>query len=332
VREDLLDIVSRFEDKKVLVLGDVMLDEYIVGRVSRISPEAPVPVVACQKVFYSPGGAANVSMNISGLGGKAYLVGLVGDDREGEQLKNTFVNNGINIEGVMVDPGRPTTLKTRIVAQGQHLVRVDRESPDPISDATVQNLISYALGILDDVDVVLISDYAKGVTVPTLLQEIIQQAKTLKKPVVVGPKGHDYAKYRGATVVIPNKKEAGEATNSVVKDEEGLVRAGHKLLTDLACEAVLITRGEEGMSLFQGNGDVIHVPTVAQQVYDVTGAGDTVVATLSLALAAGAGWVNGAQIANHAAGIVVGKTGTAVVLGNELESVLRDCVKEKISR
>ncbi len=315
------DIISQFEGKKILVLGDVMLDQYIVGKVSRISPEAPVPVVAMQKVFYSPGGAANVAMNVSCLGGKAYLAGLIGDDQEGEQLKHTFVSNGINIEGLIVDPERPTTSKTRIVAHNQQIVRIDREATHLISDAVMQELLVYSLRILDVVDIVLISDYAKGIAVPSLLKEVIRQAREQGKRVVVDPKGRDYSRYRGATVVTPNKQEAGQAVNREVIDEESLRYAGYTLLKELECEAILITRGEEGMSLFQDNGDVTHLPAAAREVYDVTGAGDTVVATLSLALATGAGWVDCARIANCAAGIVVGKVGTATVSIQELAQV-----------
>jgi len=322
MKDRLADIVSRFAGKKVLILGDMMLDEYIVGQVSRISPEAPVPVVARTKVFYSPGGAANVAMNVSNLVGKAYLVGVVGDDREGEQLRCAFVDNGINIGGVMVDPGRPTTSKTRIVAQGQQVVRVDRETTDAISDALMQKLLSYSLNILDDMDIVLVSDYAKGIIVSSLLQRIIHQARKRDKRIVIDPKGRDYSKYRGATVVTPNKQEAGQAVNIEVVDKESLLHAGYTLLKELECEAILITRGEEGMSLFQGGGDVTHLSTTVREVYDVTGAGDTVVATLSLASATGAGWVDCVQIANFAAGIVVGKVGTATVSLPELLETL----------
>jgi rfaE bifunctional protein kinase chain/domain len=322
VKEDLLNIVSHFEGKKVLVLGDVMLDEYIVGQVTRISPEAPVPVVAQRKVYYSSGGAANVAMNISSLGGKAYLVGLVGDDREGEQLKHTFVNNGINIEGLMVDSQRPTTLKTRIIAHAQQVVRVDREIVDPISEVVQQRLLSYAVSVLGDIDVVLISDYAKGMTVPALLRELIRHTKAQNKRIVVDPKGRDYTKYRYASVVAPNKREASQAVNGDVTDEDSLLYAGRNLLQNLECEAILITRGDEGMSLFQTNGDVTHLPAVAREVYDVTGAGDTVVATLSLALATGADWVDCAKLANEAAGIVVGKVGTATVDVQELQRAI----------
>ena len=314
----LRDIVARFPGKKVLVLGDVMLDEYIWGRVTRISPEAPVPVVEVERVSYMPGGAANVAMNIASLEGKVYLAGVVGADEAGERLRALFVSNGVNIDGLKVDTNRPTTVKTRVIAHDQQVVRVDRERRESIAESIVQELLAYILDTAASVDVLLISDYAKGVTVPDLLHRAIAVAREYGKPVVVDPKGRDFSKYRGATVITPNRLEAAAAVNGEITDEASLVYVGQALLHRLGCEAVLITRGEEGMSLFERNGSVTHLPAAAREVYDVTGAGDTVVASLSLALAAGGSIELCAKIANHAAGIVVGKLGTAIVGKNEL--------------
>jgi len=318
MKNRLQGIVSKFKGKKILVLGDVMLDQYIWGEVSRISPEAPVPVVEVKKVSYHLGGAANVAMNIASLGGKVYLVGVVGDDQEAEWIKQTFLDNGIDIQGVIVDPGRPTTLKTRIIAHSQQMVRVDREKTDSISDAIAQELFNYSLEVLDDVNAVLISDYAKGITVPYLLKQLIDAARERSKIIVVDPKGNDYSKYRKATVVTPNKQEAAQAVNGEITDEVRLLHIGRTLLKELSCEAVLITRSEEGMSLFQSNGDISHLPASSREVYDVIGAGDTVVGTFTLALTTGAERVDCARIANCAAGIVVSKVGTSTVSIQEL--------------
>ena len=324
LNERLREIVSLFPGKRILVLGDVMLDEYIWGKVSRISPEAPVPVVEIQRVTYVPGGAANVANNIVSLGGAAYLCGVIGNDEPGQRLVNIFSANGVVADGIVVDPSRPTTLKTRIVAQGQHVVRADWESREPVREGIRDALWQYISETMGIIDVCLISDYNKGVTVASLLSETIELARSLGKPMVVDPKGSDYSKYRGATVVTPNKLEAGQAVNREITTEEDLVYAGQVLLDRLGSEAVLITRGEEGMSLFEREGLVAHVPALARAVYDVTGAGDTVVATLALALAAGANLLEGAYLANYAAGVVVGKVGTATVTPGELRRAIQE--------
>ena len=318
----LQEVVARFPGKKVLVLGDVVLDEYIWGKVSRISPEAPVPVVEVERISYRPGGAANVAANIASLGGRVCLAGVIGSDEAGNRLKTLFLSNGVNIEGLRVDAERPTTLKTRVIAHNQQVVRVDREAREPIAESIVRELLAYTLKIIAGVDVLVISDYAKGVTVPALLRQVIVAARQHRKSVVVDPKGRNFSKYKGATVITPNREEAEVAVNEKITDEASLTQIGQRLLHQIGCEAVLITRGAEGMSLFEGNGRVTNLPAVARDVYDVTGAGDTVVGTLALALAAEAGLVDGARIANYAAGVVVGKLGTAVVAPSELMSCL----------
>ena len=323
MKDRLLNIVSQFDQKKILVLGDVMLDEYIWGEVERISPEAPVPVVLAQRVSAIPGGAANVAMNVSSLGGKAYLIGVIGDDQEGQQLNQLFSDNGIVTEGLIADPGRPTTVKTRIIAHAQQVVRVDREERVPLSDPFTRNILETVDGIIGKMDAILISDYDKGVVTPKIAGEVISKAKIHGKLVSVDPKGVDYSKYRGATVITPNQHEAEVASGKAITSEETLTRAGQVLLNQLNTQYMLITRGDRGMSLFQRDGKVTHIQAIAREVHDVTGAGDTVVATLTLAMAAGAEIEEAARLANYAAGIVVGKVGTAVPTTEELVEAIR---------
>ncbi|MDO8672302.1 MAG: D-glycero-beta-D-manno-heptose-7-phosphate kinase [Dehalococcoidia bacterium] len=322
MREHLKRILARSHGKTVLVLGDLMLDEYIWGKVNRISPEAPIPIVEVQSVSLAPGGACNVAANIAKLGGKVALVGVIGKDDSGERLKDELISRGISTDFLIEDPSRPTTLKTRIIAHSQQMVRTDRESRSPVNDLVAARILSVVSDLLAGVDCIIISDYGKGVVEPTLAERIIALVRTAERPITIDPKGQDYSKYRNATIVTPNKAEAAQAARVDIKDASSLIAAGNALLKQLSCEAVLITRGEEGMSLFEANGRQTHLPTFARQVYDITGAGDTVIGTLSLALTTGATLVECANIANHAAGLVVGKIGTASVTGEELEAEL----------
>ena len=313
-----LAILPGFDRSRILVLGDLMLDEYLWGSVTRISPEAPIPVVDVNSVSYAPGGASNVASNIASLGGKALVFGVVGDDEAGRHLREELEKQGIQAN-LLVDPSRPTTLKTRVVAHSQQVVRVDRESRAPISKELMPNLLSSLLDSLPSVDAVLISDYKKGITIPSLTQEVIAAARRAGKIVLVDPKGLDWLKYRGTTIITPNEKEAGEAAGVEVDGEAALLRAMRTLVEVTECQAVLVTRGEKGLSLLEADGALSHLPTFAKEVYDVTGAGDTVVAALALALSAGADFPTAACIANHAAGIVVGRVGTATTTRKELE-------------
>jgi D-beta-D-heptose 7-phosphate kinase/D-beta-D-heptose 1-phosphate adenosyltransferase len=312
------DVVARFPGKNVLVLGDVMLDHYIWGRVSRISPEAPIPVVEVERVSYMPGGAANVAANIAALGGNVYLAGVVGAHETGVRLKTLIRGANVIIDGLKVDGGRPTTMKTRIIAHNQQVVRVDHEHRRAIAEPVVQSLLNYILDTLSIMDVLLISDYAKGVTVPPLVKRVIHAAREHGKPVVVDPKGCDFSKYTGATIITPNTCEAAIAGDMEISDEASLVRVGQRLLHQIECEMVIISRSDQGMSVFERNGNVHHLPVTVREVYDVAGAGDTVVGTLALALSTGAQRLDCARIANHAAGIVVGKVGTALVTVEDL--------------
>jgi D-beta-D-heptose 7-phosphate kinase/D-beta-D-heptose 1-phosphate adenosyltransferase len=301
-----------------------MLDEYMWGTVSRISPEAPVPVVAVRSESLKVGGAANVAANVSALGGQAALIGLVGNDAAAERLGHELELAGVKSDGLIVDRSRPTTLKSRVVAGSQHVVRFDRESDAPASRAVRARVVAAVRERLPEAEVLLISDYAKGLVGPGLVREVLALAARSRTLVAVDPKVHHLPLFRGVTVVAPNHHEAAAAAHIPVRGEADLIRVGRVLLRRLKVRAVLITRGEHGMSLFEGGKPVVHIPTVAREVYDVTGAGDTVMSALSLALAAGAGMHEAAVIANFAAGVVVGKRGTATVARTELAQALRD--------
>ncbi len=272
------------------------------------------------------GGAANAAVNVASLGGDVLLAGVVGADSTAEKLDSLLRDVGIDTAGLKVVNGRATTLKTRVIAHHQQVVRVDREVGGPIDKAIVDDIIEYMLDSLAEVDGLLISDYAKGVSAPDVVSKGIAAAKALGKPVVVDPKGSDFSKYSGATVITPNHSEAVEASGVEISDDASVVLAGETLVREVGCDAVLITRGENGMSLFDEDGLVTHLPTFARAVYDVTGAGDTVAGTLALALAlalaTGAKFADCARIANIAAGVVVGKVGTAVLTAEELQSSL----------
>lgn len=313
-------VLSCFSNTKVLVIGDLILDEFIWGKVERISPEAPVPVVEVEGRSRLMGGAANVAHNIRSLGGEVYLCGVIGEDEEGEELKQMLKEKGIKDLGVFVDPLRPTTVKTRVVASGQQVVRFDREVRDPISLHLEEGLIAKVREFWTEVHVVLLSDYGKGVITKRLMKEVLGLKEVYHKKVVVDPKVGNFHLYRGVTIMTPNTREAEAAASMRIKDIHTLTKAGKKILKVYKLEALLITRGEEGMALFRPGDDVLFIPAVAREVYDVTGAGDTVVATLSLALGSGLDYPQAAALANCAAGIVVGKRGTATVNPSELRS------------
>ncbi|MGD0265392.1 MAG: D-glycero-beta-D-manno-heptose-7-phosphate kinase [Candidatus Methylomirabilota bacterium] len=323
-RTSLLHHVARFSRCRVLILGDVMLDEYMWGAVSRISPEAPVPVVAVQSESVKVGGAGNVATNVAALGGRATLVGLVGNDAAAERLSHELELHGVKGDGLVEDRSRPTTIKSRVVAGSQHVVRFDRESDAPVSRAVRAQVIAAVRQRLPEADVLLISDYAKGLVSPGLVREVLALAARYHRMVAVDPKVQNLPLFKGVTVVAPNHHEAAAAAHLTIRSEADLLRVGQVLLRRLKARGVLVTRGEQGMSLFEAGKPVVHIPTVAREVYDVTGAGDTVMGALSLALAAGATMGEAAVIANFAAGVVVGKRGTATVTRAELEQALRD--------
>jgi D-beta-D-heptose 7-phosphate kinase/D-beta-D-heptose 1-phosphate adenosyltransferase len=320
---ELRTIVNRFHGRRLLVVGDVMLDEYIWGEVSRISPEAPVPVVQIQRRNYIPGGAANTATNVTALGGEVFLSGVVGKDQEGEHLAAALQTAGVDARGLVADAARPTTTKTRILAQAQQVARLDRESKAPLTTALEDRLLARCRELMRSVDVCILSDYAKGVLSARLTQELIRQAGAAGKPTVVDPKGSDYSKYRGATVIKPNVQEVQHVLKQEVTHEHEWHQAGEHLTRLLDGTAALISRGPKGMTLFRRGQPAVHIPSAAKTVFDVTGAGDTVVGTVAMALAAGASLEQAARLANRAAGIVVGKIGTASVSLEELRNQLR---------
>ena len=314
------NIISRFNDVNILVVGDVMLDKFIWGTVSRISPEAPVPVLWAKSESFMPGGASNVANNMSALGVKVYLCGVIGDDEAGRILTAELAKRGINNDGVLIDDSRPTVEKTRIIAHHQQVVRIDKESNVAIDNKIITRILSFAKDKVPEVDAVVIEDYGKGLIIPHLLKELVPFSRARKKIITVDPKQEHFNFYKGVTAIMPNRKEAEDASGIRIKDVASLKAAGEELLRRLRCEAILITLGEDGMALFQRSKGWVHIPTVAQEVYDVSGAGDTAIAVFTLAKSCGANMVEAAHISNVAAGIVVGKVGIGVCSAEELRS------------
>lgn len=315
--------LATFTKARILVVGDIMMDRFIWGRVSRISPEAPVPVVLVEKETFLLGGAANVVNNVHSLGGHVTLCGVIGDDEMGQRILNELNQKGVDIRGVIFEEGRQTTAKTRIIAHQQQVVRIDRETTDSLKSSTLRDLARFIDEHLREFDGIILSDYGKGLLTKELIKALIQRAGESKKFVMVDPKLKNFFFYRGATVITPNTGEASAAAGVPITDFPSLKRVGKALLKRLRCKVLVITRGEEGMALFEPNQDPYLVPTVAKEVYDVTGAGDTVIGTMALAMAAGFGVREAARLANHAAGIVVGKVGTATVTQEELARAIQ---------
>ena len=317
---------KQFENVRLLVVGDVMLDHYIWGRVDRISPEAPVPVVAVSNESVHLGGAANVAQNVVSLGGNVELCGVIGKDDFGGRFLRELKRLKIRTDGIVVDPDRTTTKKTRVIAHNQQVVRFDREQRQPVSEKVRRAILEFVGRRIRRADGLVISDYAKGVISAELMSELIGLAHRSRVRIIVDPKVSHMPYYKGVHVITPNTAEAFGAAgleHGSHGSEDDLKRAGRTLLDRLGCQAVLITRGEHGMSLFENNGKVTHIPTVAREVYDVTGAGDTVIATMAMGLCAGASMRNASILANYAAGIVVGIVGTATVQRAQLTHFLR---------
>lgn len=318
--ERVADLTARMHEARIVVYGDVMLDEFVWGDVTRISPEAPVPVVDIKRESVRLGGAANVVANLVALGARAVLVGVIGHDRAGERLQAELNSVGrTSAEALLItDEARPTTSKTRIIAHNQLVVRADRERRTPVGTETEDELIAALVRALDQASALVVSDYDKGAVTRRVLMEVLPRAVERGRPVLVDPKPRNFDAYQPATLVTPNHHEALRLTNSEDDTDEGMATAARTLRARVNCQAVLITRGERGMMLLAGDGAPVYVETVAREVYDVTGAGDTVIATLAAALASGATLVEAATLANHAAGIVVGKLGTATASAAEL--------------
>ena len=311
------EIVSSFEKRRVLVLGDVMLDRFIWGEVSRISPEAPVPVVRVRRESVHLGGAANVAANLASLGARVSIAGIVGADPSGKELRSSLEAAGIR-SVLEEDAARATTVKTRVIARAQQVVRVDRENDGPVEGAVLDALLPRILEEMARTDALVVSDYDKGMLSPSLLDAVLPRAWEAGLPVVVDPKLPHFRLFRGVTVITPNQSEAARATAMEIRSDEDCLAAARAILGQLDAEAVLITRGERGMLLLEREADPVAIAAVAREVYDVTGAGDTVVAVLALALAAGAELREASVLANHAGGIVVGKVGTGTVSAPEL--------------
>jgi D-beta-D-heptose 7-phosphate kinase/D-beta-D-heptose 1-phosphate adenosyltransferase len=318
--DDLMTLLMALPGRRVLIVGDLMLDEYIWGDVRRISPEAPVPVVHRRGQTYRPGGAGNVAANVAALGGVPVLVGIVGQDIMAETLRTALADVGVNgAEDLIAVADRPTTVKSRIMGHHQQMLRLDTEVTEPVSPAVAGQVLARCRHHIAEADVCLLSDYAKGLLTPALCQELIGLAQRRGIPVVVDPKGRDYRKYAGATVITPNTAEALLAAGLHLEDGFELADVVQVLRLQIGPSHLLITRGAEGMTLYPAEeADGIHIPAAARAVYDVTGAGDTVAATVALALAAGASLPAAARLAATAAGIVVGKLGTATVSWQEL--------------
>jgi D-beta-D-heptose 7-phosphate kinase/D-beta-D-heptose 1-phosphate adenosyltransferase len=329
---ELLPFIAKFPDTRIMVIGDLMVDEYIWGNVSRVSPEAPVPVVSVTSESLRLGGAGNVVNNIHTLGGKVLLAGIVGNDEMGRKVIHDLHKMGLETKGVIVEPERVTTVKTRIIAQHQQVVRYDREITRPIHPENIQQILSLLEGGINELDAVLVSDYGKGVICEPLMERVRSLTQRAGKILTVDPKVKNFPFFREVTIITPNHYEAAEATGRWIMSEEDLMTVGRTLLQRLQVQSVLITRGEKGMTLFQHNGEVIHIPTMAKEVYDVTGAGDTVISVLTLAMAGGATAKEAAILSNIAAGIVVGEIGTATIKASELEDAVRNGIRERRKR
>ena len=310
--------IQRFPQASVLVIGDLILDHYIWGRVSRISPEAPVPVVHVESESMRLGGAANVFNNVLSLGGRADICGMIGSDEAGRMLLKELGAKRAGHGGVVTDADRPTIKKSRVIAHNQQVVRYDVERKGELKPQLQKKILRYVESRLRETTCLVVSDYAKGVVTAGLMADLVRLAALRKVPVVVDPKVEHFSFYKGVTVITPNHLEATQAAGLHGDGDQTIQEAGETIRQRLGCQSVLITRGEKGMSLFEGNNDAWHIPTQARQVYDVTGAGDTVVGTLALALSTGASMREAATLANHAAGIVVGMVGTATVTTKQL--------------
>lgn len=317
-----MSILNNLKDTKILVVGDVMLDRYWWGSVNRISPEAPVPIVRLEKTSLVAGGAANVAANLTGLGATPYLFGITGNDQEAELLHEKIADTKISGDFLTPVAGRKTTIKTRIVAHSQHVVRIDQETADPISTSDADEILAKIAAILPEIDAAIISDYAKGLLTDHFLERLLSEIRSHGKMVFVDPKRRDFSKYRGASVITPNKREAAEACGMHMDEDDLVAHAGRELIGQMKLDALLITEGEHGMTLFDGSDGSIHLDPLAQNVFDVTGAGDTVIATFAAAAATGESFRESAKLANIAAGLVVGKIGTTAITTAMIEHYL----------
>jgi D-beta-D-heptose 7-phosphate kinase/D-beta-D-heptose 1-phosphate adenosyltransferase len=305
--------LENFRNINVLVIGDVMLDRYWWGSVERISPEAPVPIINLNKTTLAAGGAANVAANVTGLGANPFLVGLIGSDTEAKLFRKVLKKKNISTEYLFEDTKRPTTVKTRVLGHNQQIVRIDQEEKKNISELQEEQIWQLILPIIDKVEVIIVSDYGKGLIIENLATRLITTGIKSSKIVLVDPKGTDYKKYKGASILTPNRMEIKQACNLINLDQSTIEKAGIEMIAELSLKNLLVTQGEDGMTLFQQKQSPQHLPALARNVYDVTGAGDTVIATIGVALGGGLDTLSAAKIANIAAGLIVEKIGTSVI-------------------
>jgi rfaE bifunctional protein kinase chain/domain len=316
--ERLRELLKSFVGKRIAVVGDLMVDSYYWGNVSRVSPEAPVPVVDVVSESTRLGGAANVANNIQTLGGEPVLIGLIGDDHPGEMFLKILKEQNLSAEGIVKDPSRPTTIKTRVIAHAQHVVRIDNESKAECPEHLRHRIVDAVKYNIHNIDCVILEDYNKGVITADIIHEITAVANKYGKIVTVDPKFNNFFEYKNVTVFKPNKRETEEAIGSRILNDNDVLRAGERMLTTLQAENVLLTRGEEGLTLFEKSGEVSHMKSLATNIQDVSGAGDTVISTLTMALSGGASVKEAAALANCAASVVVGSVGIVPIQPDEL--------------
>jgi D-beta-D-heptose 7-phosphate kinase/D-beta-D-heptose 1-phosphate adenosyltransferase len=320
--ELLKEYIDRFPKARVIVIGDIIMDKYIWGDVSRISPEAPVPVVEVKRETKMLGGAANVVHNISTLGARPILCGVIGDDLNGQEILDKIDEMGLMTDGMVMEHGRTTSIKTRVVAHSQQVVRFDREGRENISTESIQKILNFVRKDINNLDAIVVCDYGKGVISAQLMTGLRELGRNASVIIAVDPKTGNFEYYHEVDVITPNHHEAGTFCRFEIIDKETLIRAGKQMLHELNCRSVLITQGKDGMTLFENSGETTHIPTVAKKVFDVTGAGDTVIGAFSLGLASGLDLKSSAILSNFAAGIVVGEVGTSTVKAEDLRSVI----------
>ncbi len=316
--------IETFKQVKALVVGDLMIDEYLWGSVDRVSPEAPVPVVCVNKESHTLGGAGNVINNLVAMGASVVAIGTAGTGKAGQMIFEKLKDLGIQTDGIVSEPLRPTTRKTRVIASNQQVLRIDKEIKRNITDETLDKLVLNIEKNIKDADLIVLSDYDKGLITKELVEAIVKLARQNKVLTLADPKSLNFSKYTAVNVLTPNKKEASLAANVDIKSGQDLLDAGNKIMEQTRLERLLITCGKDGMMLFEKNKPCFHIESDARQVFDVSGAGDTVISLLGLGLATGADFKQSAQIANAAAGIVVGKVGTATPSIDELKQALSE--------
>jgi rfaE bifunctional protein kinase chain/domain len=318
----LKQLLEDFRGKRIAVVGDLMLDRYFWGSVARVSPEAPVPVVEIESESMRLGGAANVANNVKSLGADPILIGVIGNDNTGTLLRDLIVENAFTSIGLIVADDRPTTVKTRVIAHGQHVVRFDRETKNEISNALQRKIFDVVWQNLHSLDAIIIEDYNKGVVVKSLIKELVDMAEKDKKIITADPKFDNFFEYRGATVFKPNSKELEAAMGVKLVDDVAVEEAGKTLMRRVKAKNILLTRGEKGMTLFEETGTITHIPAKTRKVADVSGAGDTVISTITVALASGATVREATSLANYAGGVVCGEVGIVPIERDALVSAV----------